>query len=208
MLTQEYIVSDLELRLSKSKPSNETDITYEQMAYWVDEARDFITKEYVDKSKSIDESLVLKLDGLPPYEVDDQIYVDLGIIPLDIKNNRGILYVENEDGEFLLGGSSSNRKYLNKMAFTKPSACTVVYSLSGSSILIEGGEEALNSTYNIGVVHSELSRQKLPTDRYYVAPSTLEAIIQLAESIGLRELNGRSYYDITQDGKGNSILNG
>jgi hypothetical protein len=205
MITQAYIVSDLELRLSKSKPSSDMDLTYEQMAYWVDQARDAVTKAYVDQAKTIDSSLVMKLNELSPYEVGEDVFVDLGLIPLDIKGNRGVLYVEDDSGNFLHGSTSSNRKFLSKMAFTKASSCTVVYTLNGSSILIEGGSGGMNSTYNVGLVHAELSREKEPSDRYYVAPSTLQAILELAEEIGLRELNGDSYYDITNDGKGNDI---
>lgn len=205
MITQAYIVSDLELRLSKSKPSNDLDLTYEQMAYWVDQARDMVTKDYVDKAKTIDNSLVMRLEDLPSYSVGGDMFVDLGIIPLDIKGNRAIVYVEDDSGNFLHGASQANRKFLSKMSFTKPSGCTVVYTLNGSSIMIEGGSENPLTTYNVGVVHSELSRTKNPDDRYYVAPSTLQMIIELAEEIGIRELNGQGFYDITNDGKGNDI---
>lgn len=204
MITQEYLVSDLELRLSKSKPSNETDVTYEQMAYWVDEARDFVTKQYVDEAKNIDDSLVMKIEGLAPYEVGTDVFIELNLIPLDIKKNRGVVYIENDSGEFLFNATAQSNRYLKSMAFTKPSGCTVVYSLNGSAIQLEGGDALMSSTYNVGLVHSELSRTKLPSDRYYLAPSTQKLILDLAEEIGLRELNGAAYYDITQDGKGNT----
>lgn len=205
MITQAYIVSDLELRLAKSKPSNDIDLTYEQMAYWVDEARDMVTKQYVDEAKAIDESLVLIVKDITPYEITSEIFIDLGIIPLDIKKNRGIVYVQDDNGEFLFNITSSSNRYLKKMSFTKPSGCTVVYTLNGSSLQLDGGDALLNKTYTVGVIHSELSRTKLPSDKYYVAPSTLKTIVELAEEIGLRELNGQGFYDITQDGKGNKI---
>jgi len=205
MITQEYLVSDLELRLSKSKPSNDTDVTYEQMAYWVDEARDFVTKQYVDESKAIDDSLVMKIEDIAPYEVGDDVFIELNVIPLDIKKNRGIAYVESDSGDFLFNATSQSNRYLKSMAFTKPSGCTVVYSINGSAIQLEGGDALMNSVYTVGIVHSELSRTKLPTDRYYLAPSTQKLILDLAEEIGLRELTGQVYYDITQDGKGNKI---
>lgn len=205
MITQAYIVSDLELRLSKSKPANDIDLTYEQMAYWVDEARDMVTKQYVDEAKSIDESLVLVVDDIAPYQVTTDVFIDLGIIPLDIKKNRGIIYVQDSNGDFLFNITASSNRYLKKMSFTKPAACTVVYTLNGTSLHLDGGDALMANTYTVGVIHSELSRIKLPTDRYYVAPSTLKAIIELAEEIGLRELTGQAFYDITQDGKGNQI---
>lgn len=205
MITQEKIVSDLELRLSKSKPSSDLDVTYEQMAYWVDQARDAITKDYVDEAKTIDESLIMNVNGASPYEVGSSVFVDLGLIPLDIKKNHGIVYVRNAEGEYLYNSSSKNSRFLSKLTFTKPSVCTVVYTISGSSLVLDGGEGPLSTTYDIGLIHSELSRVKEPTDKYYVAPSTLISIIELAEEIGLRELYGAGYYDITQDGKGNDI---
>lgn len=205
MITQEKIVSDLELRLSKSKPSSDLDITYEQMAYWVDQARDSITKEYVDNSKTIDESLVFKVDGAAPYSVGESVFVDLSVVPLDIKKNHGVVYVRNAEGEYLYNSTSGNNRFLSKLSFTKSSACTVVYTIEGSSLVLEGGNGPLSTTYDVGVVHSELSRTKAPSDKYYVAPSTLISILELAEQIGLRELYGSAYYDITQDGKGNDI---
>lgn len=205
MFTQAYIVSDLELRLSKSKPSQDLDITYEQMAYWIDQARDMVTKDYVDKSKTVDSSLIMRLENLPSYDVNGDLFVDLGLIPLDIRNNGAIVYVEDDSGNFLHGSSQANRKFLSKMSFTKPSACTVVYTLNGSSLMINGGSGNPLTTYNVGLVHSEVSRVKEPDDKYYIAPSTLQMVIELAEEIGLRELNGQGFYDITNDGKGNNI---
>jgi len=205
MLTQLHIVSDLELRLSKSKPSNDIDITYEQMAYWIDQARDEITKLYIDEAKTVDPSLILELNGLPFYTVGDASFVDLGIIPLDTQKANSIVYVKDNTGKYLFGSSLSNSRYLSKMRFTKPDTCTIVYSLSGSAIQISGEPSLVGKTYSIGVAHSELSRTKGPIDRYYVAPSTLESILESAEKVGLRELNGDSYYDITNDGKGNEI---
>ena len=206
MITQEYLVSDLELRLSKSKPSQDLDITYGQMAYWIDQARDSITRESIKDSKYIDASIVMTTPGSFPYLVDDKYYVDLGVIPLDLYKGSGVLSVYNEYGDFIFGQSLSNKKRNSLLAFAKPSRCNIVYTLMGSSIMLSSGKPEdidLETKYFIDLVPSELSRVKQKSDRLYILPSTQEAIIEMAEEIGLRELTGRSIYDISDDGLGN-----
>lgn len=203
-LTQRYLVSDLELRLSKSKPSNEIDLEYDQMAQWIDQARDAVTSEILSSSKSIDSSIVLELSGLTPYDVSGFTMIDIGMLPLDIKGNRGIVYVRDDNGKYLLGKSIQNNRFLSKLPFTKPSECNLVYSLSGSSILLEGSATLMNGTYDVGIIHSELSRDKDPDERYYILPSTEETIVSIAEEIGLRQMNGESFYDVNNDGIGNN----
>lgn len=202
--TQEYLVSDLELRLSKSKPSNELELEYSQMAMWIDQARDAVTSEVLNGAKVIDSSLVLEIKDIAPYEVSGMYFIDLGLLPLNLKNNRGIVYVVDDNGRYLLGQSIQNKRYLSKLAFTKPTDCNIVYSLTGSSLLLEGSESIMDGTYSVGIVHSELSREKDPDERYYILPSTVESVLVIAEEIGLRQMNGDSAYDINNDGIGNN----
>lgn len=202
-ITQEYLVGDLELRLSKAKPSDELDIQYSQMAYWIDMARDEYTKEYIKEEKRIDESLIMEIDGLVPYAIQDKVYIGMDIVPLEIKNGGGVIHLYDSDGNFLNKHSLSNKKFMNKLRFAKASACTIVYSLTGTAIMIEGGSsDLLNKTYSIALVPSELSRIKNPQDRMYIAPSTVKAILEIAEEIGLREIS-QGIYDTDNDGTGN-----
>lgn len=202
--TQQYLVSDLELRLSKSKPSNELELEYDQLAFWIDQARDFVTAAAVNASKTIDSSIILESKGLIPYEVSGVYMIDLGLLPLDIAKNRAIIYVRDDNGRYILGQSIQNKRYLGKLPFTKPTDCNLVYSLTGSSLVLEGSDSIMDGLYDVGIVHSELSREKDPDERYYVLPSTKDEIIRLAEELGLRQMNGESHYDINQDGLGNN----
>lgn len=207
MLTQEYLVGDLELRLSKSKPSEDLDLSYEQMAYWVDVARDEVTKEIVRADKKIHDSLIMKIEGITPTLVGGSMMLDMDIIPLDLKNKSGVVSVYNEFGEYINGQNRENSKRNSRMAFTKPSICNIVYTITGSSIVLDAGDSDIDEsvTYNVLVVPSEVSRTKDPDDLYYATPSSLSAILEMAEEIGLRELTGRGFYDITDDGIGNDI---
>ena len=208
MITQEYLVGDLELRLSKSKPSQDLDVTYGQMAYWLDQARDSVTYSYIKDSKVIDSSLVMTTEGALPYIIDGLYYMDLGAIPLDLYKRSGLISVYDQHGNYISGQSLENKKRNSRLTFAKPSPCTVVYTLTGSSIMFDTGKDGYfnhRNKYFAELVPSELSRIKDRDSRYYAAPSTIESILEVAEEIGLRELTGRSIYDINDDGIGNDI---
>lgn len=204
-LTQRYLVADLELRLSKSKPSTDLELEYDQMAQWIDQARDFVTSNYLSTSKTIDSSVIMEIKGLVPYEAIETFFIDLGVIPLDIKGNRGIVYVKDSEGRYILGQSIQNKRMISKLSFAKPMFCNIVYTLTGTSLTLDGYNSVDDLQFDVGIVHSELSREKDPDDRYYLLPSTEEEIVALAEEIGLRQMNGQSYYDLNSDGIGNDI---
>lgn len=204
MITQEYLVSDLELRLTKSKPSSDLDLTYAQMAYWVDQARDTVTKNMIDQEKKIDPSVILEIKDIVPYEVSGNYFIDTDLILLDLAKQKPIVYVVDEEGNYLYAQNLQNKRYIKRLSFAKPSECNVVYTLSGTSIQLEGSEAILNNKYSIGIVHAEISRSKTPEERYYALPSSIEMILEMAEEIGLRELTGNGFYDITQDGIANN----
>ena len=204
-LTQRYLVSDLELRLSKSKPSTDLELEYDQMAQWIDQARDFVTSSYLSASKTIDSSVVMEMKELTPYEAEEMFFINLGVIPLDIKGNRGIVYVKDSEGRYILGQSIQNKRMISKLSFAKPMFCNIVYTLTGTSLILDGYNSVDDLQFDVGIVHSEISREKDPDDRYYLLPSTEEEIVSLAEEIGLRQMNGQSYYDLNSDGIGNDI---
>jgi hypothetical protein len=206
MISQENLVSDLELRLSKAKPSNEFDLTYEQMAQWVDMACDEFTREYIKSQKTIDDSLIMEISNITPYEVNGDFLLDLdGNIPLDIKMGRGIAYVRDSSGNYLSKAANTNKKFISAMTFTKPSNCHIVYSLYGGSSLLLEGLTYTNMTYDVGLIPSEVARIKLPSDKMFIVGSSVRSILEIAEEIGLRQMTGRSLYDVDNDGLGNRI---
>lgn len=206
MITLNYLISDLELRLSKSKPSDDFELSKDQMAYWIDIARDEVTKLYVDQAKNIDNSIVMEVSGTAEFE-SGKVSIPIDVTPLDIKNGRGIVFVMDENGRYLSAKNNSMSKYISKLSFAKPSSCNPTYTFSGDGLELEGIDEDIDyANYTIGLVPSELSRRgKLYTEKYYILPSTVNAVLEMAEKIGIRELYGDGFYDVTDDGNSNNV---
>lgn len=206
MITLNYLISDLELRMSKSKPSDDFELSKGQIAYWIDAARDEITKLYIDQTKSVENSVVMEVVGESSKDSEGVVSVPLSVTPLDIRNGRGIVFVRDENGRYLSAKNNAIAKYVSKLSFAKPSSCNPVYTFLGDRLILEGADDIANFDYTIGIVPSEVSRRdKLFTDKYYILPSTVKSVLELAEEIGLRELYGPGYYDITDDGNSNNV---
>jgi len=207
MITLDRLVSDLELRLSESKPSQDLQVTQGQIAEWIDEARDFVTRVRIDENKgSIDPSILMTIrDQSSVYDpVRKRITIPIGSDVLDLKSNNGISAVFTDGGIEFSQVNPAEQISIKKMAFTKPSSCNYIYFREGSDLILDGPNPNTVSSLYITriIVPAETHRVKEFNEKYYIMPSTVQDILTLAEEIGLRELRA-GIMDLSNDGTSN-----
>lgn len=207
MITLDKLIDDLELRFTSAKPSQDFEVPKEQMAEWIDNARDRVMREYIDGNKfDIDDSIIMNIysTGVTYNSGRSRIEFTIPIMPLDLNKSRGVVFVGDSNGNQYSRVSRSFVGEISKMTFTKPSNCNYQYFVEGDKLILFGPNKfSINSlSMDIAIVPAETHRIKEYNEKYYVMPSAVNDILIMAEQVGLREIN-QGIYDVTNDGISN-----
>lgn len=199
------LISDLELRLSSSKPSDDSDISRLQLSDWIDMARDSYYASTLNQN--FDRDLVFKEEELSIQlednaENEDRYYVALSHLPLNNPLHNGIIKVSTDSGNTVYEERFENIQELKNLFFAKPSATNLVYWLEGKRIYIEG-LTALSYTQNkinLHYIPSEVDRAAAETDEYLLSPADKDLILKIAFEIGMNQF-GLDFEDNENDGE-------
>lgn len=208
MITLQGLVDDLELRFTSAKPSQDFEVPKSQMAAWIDVARDEVTRYLIDNDKKIDESVLLTVTGSQgdvSYDgATQKISYTLPYLPLDTMKVNPIVMVYTNNGFDFLHVSKASSFDVRKMSFTKPSACNYQYYRENDKLILAGPDAGTVGTMvlNVSLVVAETQRVKTFSEKYYIMPSSVKAVLDMAEEIGWREIN-QGIYDVTNDGTQN-----
>lgn len=205
-MTKEKIVSDLILRLTGGKPSDDMEFDYNQCLDWLDQARSAAVSQWIRQSGGM---------YIPPglfkrYECQSfttetpecvfggcfsNTYLDIER-PISLREERGIR-ISRQNGR-TLNRLTSPQEYqiIKRLRFAKED--TFWYRVGERVYFI--GNEKINHNYKFIVDLVPASTSSLAdTDQYPIIEELYPTIMAMAEEIGLRQ--AKVPIDINNDGK-------
>lgn len=150
MITRWQLISDCILQLQQANPSDDSELDEKQVAFWIQyHLNDLIRQEIIAEQKKgymPPPIYIVRDEGLEMSEeaVDDiadskqRIWVDLTNEVLDLPNDRGVVRVEDYDGNLIAKTSIDQLSMVRDLPFAKPSLNSVLYYRIGQKVFIEG----------------------------------------------------------------------
>ncbi len=217
MATRNRIISDVELRLTRSHPTDDLQLTRVQISHWVDLARDEFVADYL-------ESRMKKGRGADPYYIErEQCLVVAGEDPacetdcydryfttitenvLSLgTNDDGMIRVTTSDGLRIEKVNRFELDIIRDMEFSKPSSDNPVFYREGKKIFIIGVSGFKLTTFKIHAYYVETmeghSTITDTTDPYSANGRHVKAITKLAVQIGLEQMGLKELEDNINEG--------
>lgn len=218
MATKGDIVSDLELRFTQGKPSDDLELERDQIAFWVDTAANTFLSDYLSRqiakggdinpiyiSKSAyktasSESLSEVVDNYERYGIDIS---DLNILPVrGFGRDYGVLRVHDEENKQLIPITADDSDYNKYLCFAKPSDNNIQWYRESNKIYLDGVNINIATfkkfrAFYFGAIDSSAL---LDTAEYPLDADVLSLVIDMAEEIGWRQIR-QPINDLENNGK-------
>jgi hypothetical protein len=212
MITREKLISDIELRLTKGKPSDDLELERSQIGHWVDAVRDELVTAQLNKSlrdgKSVNPIYVEKIPCLE-IQVDDDTcttdcydigYIELPNNPLGLYRDMGILKVATNENLTVHKTSVTGIELLKDLPFSKATKENLLYYRVGKKIYIEGISKKITNLeeFHVWYVPSYKDSNITDLEEYKIDDEVLPVLLDAVEEIGRRQLGGQE--DLENDG--------
>jgi len=199
--TKEQLVSDIILRITKGKPSDDLELEPKQIEFWIDQLLPALQKQLLDKKLSeggqIDPSYICSEDCLEAKvkildckDCQDNVYVDLKYCPADLYRDLGVLRVVTMDGSWVDKVSLLELDSLRNLRFSKPSLKNLKYHRIKDRLYIHGlSEDTLNlAQFMVFYVPSLHVSDLEPEDNVYVGDELLVLLATELENMARRQV--------------------
>lgn len=221
-MTKNEAISDIELRLTRGKPSDDLELSRDLIEHWLDTVRDSLVADRLDRlaqaGEPIPEIYIKKLtcnvaesENIACVDDCDQRYTftltDTSVTPnvlyktLDVIGHRGIVRVTTQGGKILIPSSPIAADCMSFLRFSKPSRQNMMFYKEGDEIFIIGLTEQLSKStkFNVYFVQSNAFETLGDDDEVPIEGRMEAALLDAVEEIGLRLLAGE-YEDLQNDG--------
>ena len=208
MATRSQIRSDIILRLTSGKPSDDFELDDRQIDFWIDTIRaELLLLKIKDESDKDIDSFFQFIDCLPiqkevPCEDDcnARYYVELPSKPIDLKDDSGIRLVETSGGSEIKRMRVSDIHILKNLRFSNPSPSNMAFYRIDTKLIIRGGTVNFlkNGKVNIVAALSNPSSSISDDSEYPISEDLLPILLDRIEEIGRRQEMGES--DLINDG--------
>ena len=134
MATKSQLISDIILRITKGKPSDDLELEGRQVAFWIDLVLGALVKETLDaqlkdKSGTIDPTFIkIEHDVYPKLKDTSTIYIDLCDEPINLWRDGGVIRVATMDGDWVDKMKMEEIDDMFKLKHSKPSLKNIKYT--------------------------------------------------------------------------------
>lgn len=215
MTTLQELQSDLELRLTRGKPSDDIELDKRQSKHWFVTSRDAMVandqnarlRAGLDIDKfylETEECKVLENNNSTCVGEDcfDKYYVDATYDILKLDDDKGLYHVTNHDNIELHQIDHADIDILRSLKFAKPAHDNLTFFREGTRLYIQGVKKRSKQFVNITVTYIPALQSKTLTDteQFPIAPDLIAPLLDTVEEIARREMDLRNYEDVTNDG--------
>lgn len=211
--TKDQLVSDIILRVTKGKPSDDLELEPRQVEFWIDQLLPALQKQLLDKKIAdgsgidpsyicVEDCLDAKVKILDCKDCQDNIYIDLKSCPADLYRDLGVIRVVTMDGSWVDKVSLLEIDSLRNLKFSKPSLKNLKYHRVKSRLYIHGMnvDTAHLAQFMVSYVPLQ-SVQELDSDSpIYVGDELLILLSEELEKIARRQVY-QSDEDLANNGK-------
>lgn len=205
------LISDIELRITKSKPSDDLELERSLIGHWLDVVRDGLVVDelqanykagspinpvYIEK----DTCKVLVTEDNLCEECDD-FYLQLTAIPLATIKRNGILKVTLSDGTVVFPASILDLDVVQLLQFAKPTEHNIVYTHISDKLYMKGvkANSAVDIlSFTVYYVASYSNGSVVESDEFRISDALLPILLDEVEVIARRERGSEE--DLENDG--------
>lgn len=196
-MTKHQLISDVILRISAGKPSDDLELEKKQVAFWIDQVLNALVKKTLDerimKGNGVDPiylySEMNKSVNLSQNNNTNVFYIDLDFEPMNLHRDGGVARVANNDGLNLVNKIRiEDLDTLSQLKMSKPSLKNIKYSRIKERIYLYGLTIDTYDYNKFDIVYVPMTKaleQLKDNDIIYVGedltPIIAEAVIQMAK---------------------------
>lgn len=217
--TKGALVSDLELRLTEGKPSDDLEFEREQLAHWLDQAANMILSDYITKQ-------MLKREDINPEYIksslyrnpieegitevaaaDERYYIDISgleiLPPRGFRRDYGVVRVHDQYNRHMVNITYDESDYFDDLWYAKSDkdSRNFQWYREGGRVYIKGIDSTNYTTESFRVFYIEVIDSSLLADiaEYPLGEDLSPLVVDIAEEIGWRQLKD-GLYDDQNDG--------
>jgi hypothetical protein len=209
------IISDIELRLSKGKPSDDLNIRRNQIAHWLDMERDNIIRASISESLKIGNDVnplyVFKDECLSPVRENDdcvdcegkkrRFFITLTNDVMNIPENYGILRMVDSYGKVIPITSQHRMEMFQSLPFGSPTKKNQIAYRENKNIFIEKISliDLPYFEYDVFYIPLGFGQTILESEDYPIEDDLLPILIDSVVKLGLKQMN-EGVSDLENDG--------
>lgn len=218
--TKHQLISDIILRITKSKPSDDLEIEPTQIAFWIDQLLPSMVQQVLNNKLinggTIDPAYICVEECVSPslklkdcVDCQNNVYICLKNVPLELYRDKGVIRVADEDGQWADKVTLEELDNLRQLRFSKPSLKNIKYHRVKGTLYFHG---ITSNTYhlfnfNIAYVPSQNVSALSDSDVVYVGDDILAPLADALEA-RLRRQMYQSDEDLENNGKQDLDVNG
>lgn len=197
MRTGADLVSELELRLTGGKPSNDSQLDRRQLRRWVDDAFAELFPTFIRANGGeVSGNGYLWFDGVDVLQEQlttavekgetNRYYCVLPAQPIELDNEGGIKLVENSQGQKFTRQRPYDRHVVKHLKFSKPK---LSYHRVGLRLVLDVPKQYLDSKFTLNLLMLVApTAEDLPDNANYPCPNNLVlSLLDRAEQIGRKQ---------------------
>ena len=212
-VTKRKLISDIELRVTNAKPSDDLSLPKEQISYWLDVQRDALVANYLNdlgrkgqpiSSEYLSKQVFTEFDGV---DVDGDSYVDdvsllLDKKPLNLLNDAGIVRVVDNGFREYHKRDLHNIQWLKDLKYCQPDTDTLTYHRENLTLIVQGLVSALFNydTVTVYYVTSYVAESPEFDDEFVIDENLLDILLEEVEMLARREIY-ETAEDLENDGE-------
>lgn len=210
--TKDQLISDLILRISAGKPSDDLELERSQVGFWLTQAGNAVVKAYLEKKLSTGEPIdsfflerietkVLITESASVGDEPTRVYINLPKEPIELFDDAGVVRVRTSEGSRINKTTLGEFDMISEMEFSRPSIENLVYYRENKKIVVSGIPEAMVPEIGINVWYvPKLDLECLvEADTVKIPDDLLIAVMEAAEEVGRRQVYGPQ--DLANDGQ-------
>lgn len=218
MKTKGELISDLELRFTEGKPSDDLELERDQIAHWLDLAANSLLSDNLSKQIarngdinplyiSVSSYRGASEEGLSDVISSNERYFvdisDLETLPLrGFSRDYGVVRIHDETNKQLVNITYDDSDFYKHLEFACSADDNIQWYRESSKIYLDG-VSINNSTYKkfrVFYIPPIDSSSLSDSVAYPIGSDILPMIVDIAEEIGRREFN-QNIIDLENDGK-------
>ncbi len=144
MATKNQLVSDIILRVTKGKPSDDLELERSQVSFWIDMVLGGFIKTKLDEALKAKDGTIdptyIKIERDVDAKIKDTniIYIDLCDEPINLWRDGGVIRVATMDGDWVDKMKMEEIDDLAKLKHSKPSLKNIKYTRVQERLYIYG----------------------------------------------------------------------
>lgn len=218
--TKGELISDIELRLTKSFPSDDLELERDQIALWLDQASNAVVSDLISKQIAKNEDInpyyITISDYISPEsetladvaDVDERYFISISSLnilpPRGYSRDYGIIRVKDKYNKDLVDITGDQSGYMGDLWYSKADSDKrrFLWYREGGKVFVDGINSTNSSTEKFRVFYIEVidSSSLADSATYPISEDIMPVVIDIAMEIGIEQMTGQIINDTINEG--------